>query len=145
MQHYRDMFLLGAGIDLVENERVLRMLERWGSRFTDRVFLPQERTYCDSKRMPHIHYAARFAVKEAVAKAFGTGMGPQLGWQDIEVLKDKISGAPSVGMSAAGQRLMDEKGAVSIMISLSHTRQFSVAQALLLGYKAENLTSEGCE
>ncbi len=125
--------ILGTGIDLVENERMRQILQRWDRRFIDRVFLPGEQAYCDAKSMPHIHYAARFAVKEAVAKAFGTGIGPRLGWLDIEIIKDLDSGAPAVRLSVAGQRLQEKCRGVSLKISLSHTRQFSVAQALLLG------------
>ncbi len=129
----KNQLILGTGIDLVENERMLQILRRWNRRFTDRVFLPGEQSYCDSKGMPHIYYAARFAVKEAVAKAFGTGIGPRLGWLDIEVVKDNESGAPSVRLGSNGEKLTREYGAVSLKISLSHTRRFSVAQALLLG------------
>lgn len=125
--------ILGSGIDLVENDRMREILQRWGKRFTNRVFLPGEQAYCDSKAMPYIYYAARFAVKEAVAKAFGTGIGPQLGWLDIEVVNNPYSGAPSVVLAAAGQHLMHDQNANALKISISHTRNFSVAQALLLG------------
>ncbi len=112
---------------------MLAIVERWGCRFTDRVFLPGEQAYCDKKAMPHIYYAARFAVKEAVAKAFGTGIGRRLNWLDIEVVKDQASGEPSVRLSEAGRHLMRQRQASGLRISLSHTRQFSVAHALLLG------------
>ncbi len=128
--------VLGAGIDLVENERMQQILNRWGRRFSDRVFLPGEQSYCNDKAAPHVYYAARFAVKEAVAKAFGTGIGPLLGWLDIEVVKDPASGAPSVLLGVAGQQLMAARQAAGLLISLSHTRHFSVAQALLVGDRA---------
>ena len=129
--------ILGTGIDLVENKRMRQILERWGSRFIARVFLPREQAYCDAKAMPYIYYAARFAVKEAVAKAFGTGIGPRLGWLDIEVVNNPESGAPAVTLGGGARRLQQERRAVALEISLSHTRHFSVAQALLLGRETD--------
>jgi len=82
--------VLGTGVDLVENERVRALLTRWGSRFRDRVYLPAEQAYCESKASPWLYYAGRFAVKEAVSKAFGTGIGEGLGWLDIEVVKIRV-------------------------------------------------------
>jgi len=125
--------LIGSGVDLVENERVRRLLERWGRRFSDRVFLPAEQSYCESKASPWLYYAARFAVKEAVSKAFGTGIGPSLSWLDIEVVKDAESGAPSVLLSGPGRRLAAERRVDRVLISLSHTHHFAVAHALLVG------------
>lgn len=125
--------VLGTGIDIVDNQRMQQVLQRWKQRFLDRVFLPGEQAYCDTKALSHIHYAARFAAKEAVAKAFGTGIGSRLGWRDIEIVKNPISGAPAVRLSVAGQRLQQEHRAAAVIVSLSHTRRFSVAHALLLG------------
>lgn len=129
----RGDFIIGTGVDLVENERVRTLLDKWGRRFSDRVFLPAEQRYCESKASPWLYYAARFAVKEAVSKAFGTGIGPSLGWLDIEVVKDGESGAPSVLLSGHGQCLASEKRVDRVLISISHTHHFSVAHALLVG------------
>ena len=125
--------VLGTGIDIVETERVRRMLDRWGVAFKDRVFLPLEQTYCDDKASPHSHYAGRFAVKEAVTKAFGTGISAAIGWLDVEVVRDERSGAPSVRLSDKAERLARARGAEEVLVSLSHTRTYAVAQALLLG------------
>ncbi|MBA4388054.1 MAG: holo-[acyl-carrier-protein] synthase [Verrucomicrobia bacterium] len=108
------------------------MLRRWGCKFKDKVFLKSEQAYCDSKASPHRHYAGRFAVKEAVTKAFGTGITPQIGWLDVEVERDRASGAPSVRLSRRGQSLAVSFGAHDVLISLSHTRNYAVAQALLV-------------
>jgi holo-[acyl-carrier protein] synthase len=124
--------LVGAGIDLVENERMRRTLEEWGPKFRDRVFLPAEQAYCESKAFPISHYAGRFAVKEALTKAFGTGIGPEIGWRDIEVTRDGRSGAPSVALSEKGQALADRLGVNDILVSLSHTENYAIAHALLL-------------
>ena len=125
--------VLGTGIDIVDNQRMQQIMQRWKQRFLDRVFLPGEQAYCNAKTLSHIHYAARFAAKEAVAKAFGTGIGSRLGWLDIEIVKDPMSGAPAIRLSDAGQRLQKEYHATAVIVSLSHTRRFSVAHALLLG------------
>ncbi|MBN1670707.1 MAG: holo-ACP synthase [Kiritimatiellae bacterium] len=125
--------VLGTGIDLVENARMQDMLERWGDRLKQRVFLPVECSYCDGKASPWRHYAGRFAVKEAVAKAFGTGIEPRLSWLDIAVGRDAQSGAPFVELSERGRRLAEALGVGRILVSLSHTHHYAVAQALLLG------------
>lgn len=125
--------VIGTGVDLVENERIHALLDKWGDRFKSRVFLPSEQSYCESKASPWLYYAGRFAVKEAVSKAFGTGIGPDLGWLDMEIVKDPVSGAPSIVISAHGRILADRQGVAKILISLSHTHNFAVAHALLIG------------
>ncbi len=127
--------VLGTGVDLVENQRMREMLERWGDRFKNRVFLPEEQAYCDAKASPWLYYAARFAVKEAVSKAFGTGIGPQLGWMDIEVKRNPATGAPSVRLSKKGKGLARERKVTEVLVSLSHTRNFAIANALLIAAK----------
>lgn len=124
--------VLGIGIDLVENERMREALERQGERFKERVFLESERAYCESRAAPWRHYAGRFAVKEAVSKAFGTGIGQHVGWLDIEVVLNEV-GAPSVQLGGAGRDLANEREVQAIHVSLSHTHHYTVAQALLLG------------
>lgn len=128
----REPAVLGIGVDLVENERMREMLDRWDTRFKARVFLPSERSYCDAKAAPFRHYAGRFAVKEAVTKGFGTGIGPHIGWLDIEVITDPQTGAPSVRLSRKGQAMAQGLRAGDILISLSHTHHYAVAQALIL-------------
>lgn len=125
--------ILGTGIDLVENDRMQDMIDRWGARFLDRVFLAAEQNYCNSKAFPCRHYAGRFAVKEAVSKAFGTGLGPHLGWLDIEVVRDEETGAPSVRLMNKGFEFAASRAVGGILISLSHTKNYAVAQALLVG------------
>lgn len=124
--------VVGVGIDLVENARMKETLERWGSLFTRRVFREEECAYCDGKAEPWRHYAGRFAVKEAVSKAFGTGIGSHIGWLDIEVRRDKNTGAPSVHLSERARTLAGSRGVRDVVVSLSHTRNYSVAQALLV-------------
>ncbi|MFH0878370.1 MAG: holo-ACP synthase [Lentisphaerota bacterium] len=125
--------VLGTGIDLVENDRMQEALKRHGDAFKKKVFLPREQKYCDAKADPSRHYAGRFAVKEAVSKAFGTGLGEHLGWLDIEIVRDEKTGAPSVLLQGKGKTLAKKRGVKKVLVSLSHTRQHAVAQALLMG------------
>ena len=101
---------------------------RWRARRAG--LLPDEITYCLSHRKPGPFLAARFAAKEAVSKAFGTGIGAELGWQDIEIRR-KESGEPFVILYAAGQKLLQARGGQRVLISLSHTQNYAAAVALL--------------
>ncbi len=127
--------VLGIGVDLVEIERLRHALEQWAGRFKARVFLAGEQAECESRGRPWVHYAGRFAVKEAVAKALGTGVGfgSELGWLDIEVAADHEVKAPSVRFSPKGQRIMRARRIGRVLVSLSHTREYAVAQVVLVG------------
>jgi holo-[acyl-carrier protein] synthase len=129
----KQLSVLGCGVDLVEIAEMGDTLARWSGRFKNRVFLPQEQEYCESKPAAARHYAGRFAVKEAVAKAFGTGVGADLGWLDMEVVRDPQTGAPSVRLSGKGLRLARARGVQQILVSLAHTRHYAVAQVILAG------------
>lgn len=125
--------VLGTGIDLVENDRIRDVLSRWDAQFLERVFTPSERAYCESKAFPAQHFAARFAIKEAVAKALRTGIGPHMGWADIEVERDVASGAPSVRLHGAAGRYAEKLRVLRILISVAHTRNYAVAHAVVIG------------
>lgn len=124
--------MVGTGVDLVENKRMQEMLRRWGAKFKDKVFLKKEQRYCETKAAPNRHYAGRFAVKEAVSKAFGTGVGPHIGWLDIEIVNNPLTGEPSVRLSPKARRLAARRGARDVLVSLSHTKNYALAHALLL-------------
>lgn len=130
------MTVIGTGIDIVEIARMEALLARRGERFKNRVFLPNEQAYCESRAVPARHYAGRFAVKEAVAKAFGTGVGRHISWKDIEVRRAAESGSPSVVLGARAQRLAEERGVTGVLVSLAHGRHYAVAHALLIGKDA---------
>ena len=134
--------VLGTGIDLVENDRVREMIDRWGSRFMDRVFCPAEQAYCLDKAFPHQHFAARFAVKEAVSKALGTGISPQVSWRCIEVIRDSGSGAPSVQLHGPAADFARRLGVAEILVSLSHTRNHAVASATLLAERRKGVPDD---
>ncbi len=122
--------VLGVGLDLVEVSRLEAVLKRQGERFVQRVFTEGERAYCGGKKEPGPFYAARFAAKEAVAKAFGTGIGAQIGWQDIEVAHHP-SGAPLVHLRGKGAELAQARGVTEVLISLTHTSQTAAASVVL--------------
>jgi holo-[acyl-carrier protein] synthase len=124
--------VLGVGIDLIEVDRIARVLERQGDRFRRRVFTEGELAYCEGMKFPHPHFAARFAAKEAVSKAFGTGIGGAFGWKSAEVCKDD-QGAPWIRLDASADELLRERGAREVLLSLAHTREHATAIALLIG------------
>ena len=124
--------IIGTGIDLVENGRIEDMIKRWGSHFLDRVFSVEEQAYSNTKASPSHHLAGRFAVKEAVSKAFRTGIGPHFGWLDIEVERNAESGAPSVRLHGKADEYAVRMGVSRVMISLSHTKHYAVASAVLV-------------
>ena len=122
--------ILGLGIDLIEVERIRTSFARFGERFTGRILLPNETAYCLSHKDPAPFLAARFAAKEAISKAFGTGIGAELSWQDMEVRR-KESGEPFVILHGAGQTLFAARGATRLLLSLSHTVAHATAIAVL--------------
>lgn len=126
------MNILGTGVDIVETARIASSLERHGDRFLARVFRDGERAYCGRMSNPAQCYAARFAAKEAVSKAFGTGIGAELGWLDVEVCR-KPSGEPYVVLHGEGAKTATRLGITEIRLSLSHSDHYAVAHALALG------------
>src|SRR6266436_5803819 len=101
--------ILGTGIDIIEVSRIRASYEKFGERFLKRILRPAEIAYCLSHRFPAPFLAARFAAKEAISKAFGTGIGKDLGWQDMEVGR-RESGEPFVILHDEGQALVDRRG-----------------------------------
>ena len=122
--------ILGVGIDIIEVARIRSSYERFGERFVNRILLPNEIAYCLSHKVPAPFLAARFAAKEAISKAFGTGIGAQLGWQDMEVGR-KESGEPFVILHGGGRKLLEERKGRVVLISLSHTQEHAAAVAIL--------------
>ncbi len=122
--------ILGTGIDIIEVARIQASHERFGERFLHRVLVADEIAYCLSHKVPGPFLAARFAAKEAISKAFGTGIGAQLGWQDMEVRR-KESGEPFVVLHGKGKELFQSRGAKQLLISLSHTANYAAATAVL--------------
>lgn len=124
------MKILGIGIDVVENARIESSLSRFGTRFIERVFTAEEIAYCAAMKFPALHYAARFAAKEAVSKAFGCGIGEKMGWQDIAVSRED-SGKPICVLQGGAAALAAERGVVEVFLSLSHTDHYAAANVVI--------------
>ena len=126
------MSVLGIGLDLIEVERIRGLLERHGARFKERTFTPEEVRYCDTCADPAMHYAARFAAKEACAKALGPGFAEGVSWRDIEVVRAD-SGAPGLRLHGAAEELARSMGVKRMLITLSHLRETAAAQVVFCG------------
>ena len=126
------MSVIGIGVDLVECARIQHSLDRFGDRFLHRVFTDGEIEYSMSMKFPARHLAARFAAKEAVSKAFGTGIGKAMGWRDIDVRK-KPSGEPYLVFLGQAAQLFKSRGGTSAFITLSHTEQHAMASVVFEG------------
>ena len=126
------MSVLGIGVDLVECARIERSIERFGEKFLHRVFTDGEVTYSMSMKFPARHLAARFAAKEAVSKAFGTGIGKAMGWRNIDVQK-KPSGEPFLVFSGPAQELATQRAVTAAFVTLSHTEHHAIACIVLDG------------
>lgn len=118
----------GIGTDIIEVERIQALIEKYGDRFLDRIFLPSERDYCDQFRDAYRRYAARFAAKEALVKALGCGFGKEAEWHDFEILNEE-SGKPTVNVS---DRIKTEFGNPRFLLSMSHCRNYATATAIAL-------------
>jgi holo-[acyl-carrier protein] synthase len=123
--------LIGLGCDLIETERIRKVLEKHGERFLKRVFTDEERAYCESLGHPHKHYAARWAAKEAVSKCFTTGIGPHLDWTSVSVHHGSRK-EPLVRLDAKGAALLQQVGATHVWLSLSHTESHAMAVAAIV-------------
>jgi holo-[acyl-carrier protein] synthase len=124
--------ILGIGVDLVEVARIRRAVERYGSRFARRVFTDAEAAYCRRCAHPEQRFATRFAAKEAALKALGVGWNKGLQFVDVEVRNDPL-GAPSVGFSGKALELSRRLGVRRVHVSLTHHRDFAIAQVVLEG------------
>lgn len=119
-------------MDIVEVRRVAEAIERHGERFLRRVFTEAERAYCTSRGVPEQHFAGRFAAKEAVLKALGTGWGRGVHWHDIEV-RQTASGSPVAELKGGAARVAASVGITRMHISISHTGSHAVGLAVAEG------------
>lgn len=120
-----------CGVDIVEIDRIKQSFDNCGENFKRRVYTDREIEYCENRKAAKFEsYAARFSAKEAVSKAFGTGIGKRAGWKDIEVLNDEL-GRPYVVLSGNAKKLFEELKGISISLSLSHSKLYAVAYTVL--------------
>jgi len=122
--------IVGSGIDLVEISRIQQSMERFGKRFLDRVYTSAEQAYCLRKRNSAESLAARFAAKEAGAKALGTGISHGVSWLEIEVVREP-GGRPSIQFHGRAAEIAASMGAARVALSLTHTGSLSMASVVL--------------
>lgn len=121
--------ILGIGTDIVECLRIAKMIERHGELFISRVYTEHEIEYCSARKAATQHYAGRWAAKEAVLKALGTGWVRGIGWRDIEV-HHAPGGAPLVRLRGGARDMFELTGAARIHLSISHCRSHATAYAI---------------
>ncbi len=120
----------GIGIDLVENDRMGEIIKKWGDKFLSRVFSVREIEYCGRHAQAHIHYSARFAIKESFLKAMGVGLGRGIKLMEIEVINEE-SGKPNLVLTGGARQFYEKAGIVKNFITITHTKYYATAVVLL--------------
>jgi holo-[acyl-carrier protein] synthase len=124
--------MIGTGVDLIEIERIAHSIERHGERFLRRIYTDHEIAYCTSKRSSAESFAARFAAKEAGAKALGTGISRGVTWIEFQVARQP-GGRPVLELRGRAAALARELGVKTISLSLTHTGNLAMASVLMEG------------
>ena len=122
---------IAIGIDLVDVGRMERVVDRWGMKFLRRVFTEGEIAYCMRRRAPAIHFAGRFASKEATMKALGTGHSQGVLWRDVEVIRR--GGPPQLQLHGGAGRRFAAMGGRSTLLTITHSDALAMAQVLIIG------------
>ena len=135
----------------MKSARIKDAVQKWDKRFLNRIFTPIEQEYAYAHKVPYLHLAGRFAVKEAVMKALGTGWSGGVRWTEIGVVNEPAvraggpadrpkgsakgagTGKPRVEVSGNVKQMMDERGVRAIQVSISHDTDYSIAQVVLIG------------
>ena len=123
--------IIGLGLDATEIDRIAATIERYGDRFLRRVFTDGEIAYCARRRVPAIHFAGRFAAKEAGMKALGTGHSQNVLWRDVEVIRH--GGPPQLQFHGGAAHRFAALDARTSLLSITHTEALAFAQVLLIG------------
>ena len=121
--------IIGLGIDATDIPRIAATLERYGERFIQRIFTDGEIAYCKRRRHPAIHFAGRFAAKEAAMKALGTGHTQNVLWRGVEVVRR--GGPPRLEFHGGAKRRFDAMGAGSSLLTITHSDALAIAQVML--------------
>lgn len=122
--------IYGIGIDLVENSRMEKIIEKWGDKFLNKIFSGEEISYCKRHAQCAIHYGARFAAKESFLKALGLGLGGGVKLSDIEVVNDE-SGKPGLRLYGTAKSQIEKINITKVYLSLTHTKKYATAVVLL--------------
>ena len=123
--------IIGLGIDATDIDRIAQTIERYGDRFVERIFTEGEVAYCRQRRVPAIHFAGRFAAKEAAMKALGTGHSQGVLWRDVEVVRR--GGPPLLRLHGGAGRHFAKLGGRTSLLSITHSESLAVAEVLILG------------
>ena len=121
--------IFGTGIDIIEVDRIKNSIQKYSDRFKKKIFTQKEIDYCHSQADPAKHFAARFTVKEAVLKCFGTGMTGGILWKDIEVGKLN-SGQPFLNLHGNGKKLFNQLNLKHIHVSITHDKTYAASHAI---------------
>jgi len=122
--------IYGIGTDLVEIDRVSDMIARWGRRFLEKIFFPDEIAYCQARKNSAQHFAARLAAKEAASKALGTGWRNGVHWKTVEVVRERGS-RPTIRLHGRARELADRWGIRQIHLTMSHSRGHAMAEVIM--------------
>jgi holo-[acyl-carrier protein] synthase len=125
------MNIIGLGLDATDIDRVADVIERHGERFLRRIFTDIEVAYCTRRRVPAIHFAGRFAAKEAAMKALGTGHTQGVLWRDVEVIRG--GGPPRLQLHGGAARRFAAMGGQSSLLTITHSDDLAMAQVMILG------------
>lgn len=123
--------IIGIGLDATDIHRIADTLKNYGSRFMQRIFTEAEVAYCTRRRLPAIHFAGRFAAKEAAMKALGTGHSHGVLWRDVEVIRR--GGPPQLQLHGGAGRRFQQIGGRSSLLTITHSDDLAMAQVLILG------------
>jgi holo-[acyl-carrier protein] synthase len=135
------MSILGIGTDIVECLRIAQMIERHGELFITRVYTPREIRYCQRRKAATQHFAGRWAAKESVLKAIGTGWRRGISWRDVEIC-NLSGGRPVVALHAGLREIAEEIGIAQVLISISHCRSHATAYAIAIDREVPQAESE---
>lgn len=124
--------VVGIGTDIIECDRIANMIEKHDDTFINRVYTVGEIAYCSQRKAAVQHFAGRWAAKEAILKAMGTGWAKGIQWTDIEVI-NQMGGKPLVHLGGVAKTICDDRGISDMMISISHCKQYATAFATAIG------------
>jgi holo-[acyl-carrier protein] synthase len=123
--------IIGIGLDATDIDRVADVIERHGERFLNRIFTDGEIAYCTRRRVPAIHFAGRFAAKEAAMKALGTGHSQGVLWRDVEVVRR--GGPPQLQLHGGAARRLAAIGGRTCLLTITHSDDLAMAQVMIMG------------
>ena len=124
--------VIGIGTDITECLRIARMIERHGDLFINRVYTAEETRYCQTRKQTTEHFTGRWAAKEAVLKALGTGWRRGIGWRDVEVINEP-GGKPIVNVHGGAKQVVEQLGITRLLITISHCHTHATAFAIATG------------